>query len=248
MPVCLAAALLRIPVILHASDSVPNLSDRLLGLFAKKICTGFPVEAFPSGLRRKAVQTGNPVRAMIFDGSESAGQGFTGFSGRRPVVMIIGGSQGARALNEAVEKHFDELIALADVIHITGAGKGISKSHARYFSRPYVLEELPHLYALADVVVTRAGAGALSELAALKKPVIIIPLAGVAHNHQVRNAEVLAALGAAKLLSQKNIDELPSRIRNLLTASDRQAFGDNLAKALPTDAAAAIAKIVLDAL
>lgn len=247
VPVCLAAAILRIPIVLHASDSVPNLSDRFVGLFAKKICTGFPIEAFPAGLRRKAVQTGNPVRSMIYGGSKSAGQGITGFSGRRPVIMVIGGSQGARALNEAIDKNFDELIDLGDIIHLTGAGKGIDKSHARYFSKAYVVEELPHLYALADLVVTRAGAGTLSELAALRKPIIIVPLAGVAHDHQVRNAEILAELGAAKLLSQKNLDELPARIRSLMSSPDAQSFGDNLAKALPADAAAAIAKIVLDA-
>ncbi len=249
VPVCIAGYLLRIPILLHSSDSVPSLSDRIIGRVARYVCTGFPESAFGESLRSKAVQTGNPVRHSVLEGSRSAGQRITGFSGRRPVLMIIGGSQGSVALNTAVAKNFDALLNLADVIHLTGEKKSISRQHARYFSRTTVLGELPHLYGISDLIVTRAGAGVLSELAALKKAAIVIPLPGVAHDHQIRNVEFLVARQTVELLPQDRLAELPSVVRRLLADPARRVkMGQSLSKALPADAAAKVAQIILDAL
>ncbi len=249
VPVCIAAWMLGVPVIIHASDSVPNLSDRLIGRFARKICTGFPSAAFPEALRLKCAYAGNPVRPIIAGASRDAGRRITGFSGNRPVLMIIGGSQGSLTINRQVAASFDELLAMADVIHITGQGKATGKNHARYFSRPYVTDELPHLYALADIVVTRAGAGVLSELAALAKPAVVVPLAGVAHDHQVRNGEALAQADACVLVTEDRLAELPAVLGFLLASPERRAdLGKNLQQFFPSDAAAAVADVVLDAL
>lgn len=249
VPMCLAAGLMRIPVVLHASDSVPSLSDRFIGHIAKRICAGFPADSWPKYLQEKITVTGNPVRAMIVHGSRSAAQGITAFSGRRPVLLVIGGSQGSLAINRAIEHHFDALLDAADVIHLTGVGKAIDKSHARYFSRAYVTDQLPHLYAFADLVITRAGAGVIAELASLAKPCIIIPLEGVAHDHQLRNAELLASAGAAELLRESRIDDLPSSVRLLLNAPDRRRdMGTALKTLFPSDAALAIACVTLDVL
>ena len=249
VPVCLAAFLFRIPIVLHASDSVPNISDRLIGRIAKKICTGFPVNSFPQNLRSKTIQTGNPVRYMIASGLRVAGQRITGFSRKRPVIMIIGGSQGSVALNEALDRQFDALVNLADIIHLTGTGKELQRTHARYWARATVIEELPHLYALADVVVTRAGAGTLSELSALSKAAIVIPLTGVAHDHQLKNAQLLAAAGAIALLREEQISIFSEHIESLLRDHDRRrTMGEALKKFFPVEATNRIAKIVLDAL
>lgn len=249
VPIALAGALLRIPIILHSSDSVPSLSDRIIGRLAKKICTGFPETAFPTSLQRKAVQTGNPVRPSVFEGSRAAGQRITGFSGRRPVLLIIGGSQGSVALNAAVDQHFNALLDLADIIHLTGEGKTINRQHARYFARTSVLAELPHLYGFADLVITRAGAGVLSELAALKKAAIVVPLLGVAHDHQKKNAEFLAARQAVEYVSQDRLTDLPFVVSTLLgDPARRAALGEALSKALPSGAAAKVAEVILDAL
>ncbi|MDD5055551.1 MAG: UDP-N-acetylglucosamine--N-acetylmuramyl-(pentapeptide) pyrophosphoryl-undecaprenol N-acetylglucosamine transferase [Candidatus Peribacteraceae bacterium] len=249
VPVCLAAYLFRIPIVLHASDSVPNISDRLIGRIARTICTGFPTDTFPSALRKKAIQTGNPVRSMIASGLRAAGQRITGFSGKRPVLMIIGGSQGSLALNEAVDLQFDRLVALADIIHLTGTGKELQRTHARYWARPSVIEELPHLYALADLVVTRAGAGTLSELSLLGKAAIVVPLTGVAHDHQLKNAEIPAAAGAIDLLKEERLAVLTEHVQSLLTNHDRRRMtGDTLRKIFPFDAARRIAGILLDVL
>ncbi len=249
VPVCLAGFVVRVPVVLHSSDSVPSLSDRIIGRIARTICTGFPESAFPTSLQKKAVQTGNPVRPSVFEGSHAAGQRITGFSGRRPVLMIIGGSQGSVALNEAIEKNFQALLDLADIIHLTGEGKMINRQHARYFPRTTVLAELPHLYGFADLVVTRAGAGVLSELAALKKAAIVVPLPGVAHDHQVKNAEFLATRQAVEFLAQDRLSDLPFVVSTLLgDSAKRAAMGEALSKALPANAAAKVAEMILDVL
>lgn len=247
VPVCLAARCLGIRVVLHTSDAVLNLSDSLIGRFAAEIYSGFPTDAFPSPIRGKIIQTGNPVRPFILRGSRDAGVRITGFSGRRPVVLILGGSQGALSINKEVDRIFSDLVDTADIIHLTGSGKELTRSHARYFARAFVLEELPHLYALADIVVSRAGAGTLSELGVLRKPSIIIPLEGVAHDHQVRNAEVLQKLDAIELLRQADLKELLPRIRSLLTSADRRSIlAENIHKALPSNGAIAIARRLVD--
>jgi UDP-N-acetylglucosamine--N-acetylmuramyl-(pentapeptide) pyrophosphoryl-undecaprenol N-acetylglucosamine transferase len=181
-------------------------------------------------------------------GNRFAVQRITGFSGRRPVLMVIGGSQGSVTLNTWVDRNFDALLDSADVIHITGIGKGISRTHARYFSRPYVLEELPHLYAIADVVVTRAGAAALSELALLRKAAVVVPLAGVGHDHQVRNGEALTKAGAAVVIEETNEKDLLPSVQSLLLDPERRTLlGDALYRMFPDDAASRLARVILDA-
>ncbi len=246
VPACLVAKWKNIPIVLHESDSVMGMSTLLIAKWARTICTGFRNVMVPASIAFKVVHTGNPIRSIIVRGSESAGQRITGFSGRRPVVMIIGGSQGSFAINQAVEQSLGALIDLADIIHLTGKGKEILVSHARYFARPTVIEELPHLYAIADLVISRSGAGVLSELASLQKPVITIPLEGVAHDHQMKNAEALAAVNAVVLLRQKELQTLVECVRKLLSDdTKRTSLGLSLAVAFPIGASEKIAIILL---
>ncbi len=246
VPMCVVAWLQKIPIVHHESDSVLSLSSRLISRLATVVCAGFPQTIWPEGVKRKVVVTGHPVRAEIASGSVSAGQRITGFSGRRSVVLIIGGSQGSVALNQAVAKALPSLLDLADIIHLTGKGKMNAVHHARYFVRPSMSEELPHLYALADIVVSRAGAGVLSELAVLQKAVLTVPLAGVAHDHQVCNAKILETKGALELLPQERIHLLPEVLKNLLGHRKRLlALGKALHACFPVDAAKRIALLLL---
>lgn len=248
-PFCFVAWLRCIPIVMHMSDSVPSVSDRIVGRFARVVCTGFPLDTLLGSLLPRAVHTGNPVRTVIAQASKSSGMRITGFSGRRPVVMITGGSQGAQSINEEVDRMFDSLIDTADVIHLTGTGKGIARTHARYYARPLVHEEFPHLLALADIVVTRAGAGALAEMARLQKTAIVIPLEGVGHDHQVKNARLLQQNAAIDLLPQSELSSLLIHIRRLLDDSERrEALGENLQNIFTISASNTIAKIILDAL
>ncbi len=247
VPVCVAGFLFRIPIVLHSSDSVPSLSDRIIGHLARKICTGFPTSSFPASLQKKALQTGNPIRSSILRGSRSTGLRITGFSGKRPILMIIGGSQGSVALNEAVSQNFTELLDFADIIHLTGQGKSLPQKHARYFSRASVLDELSHLYACSDLIITRAGAGVLSEIAALKKAAIVVPLPGVAHDHQIRNAEFLAERQAVEFLSQDRLSDLAFVVRSVLGNEQRRSsMTAALHGALPAGATEKVTAVILD--
>lgn len=246
VPVCVIAAMKKIPIVLHESDGTMSLSARIVARLAVKICTGFPSIGLPERFSSRIRHTGNPVRREMFSGSKAAGQRITGFSGRRPVLMILGGSQGSIALNEAAAASLPSLLEYADIIHITGVGKGIDVSHARYFARETVSDELPHLYALADAVLSRAGAGTLCELGVLRKAAIVVPLTGVAHDHQLRNAEFLAKKHALVLLPQANLRELSTVVARLLSDEEqRHALGGALHDSFPPDAAEKIARIIL---
>jgi len=139
------------------------------------------------------------------------------------------------------------LVNLADIIHLTGTGKELQRTHARYWSRPSVIDEMPHLLALADVVITRAGAGTLSELAELKKAAVVVPLTGVAHDHQLKNAEMLANDGAIECLPEEKLSTLSQVLEPILKDHDRRrGMGERLHRFFPSDAGMRISKILLD--
>ncbi len=243
VPLSLIGWCLSIPVIHHFSDSVPNKSDRIIMPLATKSFSGFPCANLGNVL---VEQSGNPVRSIFKDASKTKGMSITKFSGKRPVVMMIGGSQGAQALNEEIDRIFHDLIDIADVIHLTGVGKELQKKHARYFARSMVYEDLPHLMALSDIMITRAGAGVLSEIANVQKPAIVIPLEGVAHNHQVENAKILAGKGAIVHLPQQELSNLLSAIKELLAhPKKRETLAIALHQALPSFAEETIAKAIV---
>jgi UDP-N-acetylglucosamine--N-acetylmuramyl-(pentapeptide) pyrophosphoryl-undecaprenol N-acetylglucosamine transferase len=248
VPVCLAAYSLRIPIVWHASDSVLSRSDRCFLSLASVFCTGFPLDDLGLSSSPCIRCTGNPVRSLLCKGSKDEALRITNLRPDQPTVLIMGGSQGALSINQAVQTMLDELLIMVQVIHLTGEGKGVTYTHPSYYTCSFADgEHLSHLYALADIVVSRAGAGSISELAALRKPTILIPLEGVAHDHQVRNAEVLATANAALHLPQSQIDELPTLLRETLSGSQTCiTLGTNLHHFFPLDAAASLATILLD--
>lgn len=243
VPVCLAGYFLGIPIVLHESDVSMGRANRMMSRLAVRTCLGFPLtsEAAPP----RSTVTGNPTRTIIARGSRDAGRRMTGFSGRRPVLMVMGGSQGSLALNQAVEEHFDALLEMADIIHLTGEGKHTTRTHAHYVSREAAGDDIADLYALADIVVTRAGASALAEVARAGKAAIVIPLTGVARDHQRKNAELLASLHAVMLLPQEDIATLPSVVATLIRDSEKRlALAAALACTLKADAAERIASVI----
>lgn len=243
VPIALVAYWKKIPIALHESDAVTGMGNRLITKRAKKICHGFPMQSGSS----KDIYTGNPVRAVVRKKVNGQGLMLTGFSGKRPIIMIIGGSQGAASINDFVSEHIDSLLSLGDIIHITGKGKsGAETDHARYFVREYVKEELPALYAIASVVVTRAGAGTLSELAYFQQSAVIIPIEGLANNHQVENALTLEKAHAAVVLRQEQIDQLPKTLEKLLqNEEEMKTLGSQLHIFFPEDASKRIADVLL---
>lgn len=208
---CLAAWLYRIPVYTHESDTVPGLANKIIARFAKVVFVGFrsSAEQFKPG---KSVFVGNPLRTEILAGDRSAALRFFNFSAEqssaeRKTILVMGGSQGAREINEIILESLVELTARYQIIHQCGQGqhKAVAaeiekiKQEGRDEYGPVVERNyrlFPFLdspaltlaYAAADVIVSRAGAGSLFEIAALGKPGIVIPLAGAANDHQLKNA------------------------------------------------------------
>ncbi|ALM10355.1 MAG TPA: hypothetical protein DDX11_00145 [Candidatus Peribacter riflensis] len=243
VPLCFAARKRNIPVILHESDAVSGWANWLTGRWAQAICLGSE-GAFRNS---KAIVTGNPVRAMVTSGSRQKGLALTGLSRMRPVLLVLGGSQGALALNRAVAAHLTELLDFCDIIHITGQGKAtVLQNPPGYWQCPFAGEELPHLYAAADLALSRAGAGALAELAAIGLPTMLVPLDHVAHDHQRRNAEVAVRSGGAILLDQRFLkSSLVPTIRHLIDAAEtRRTMGNAIRSLHRPEAARQIAEVI----
>ena len=210
VPVVRAARSLHIPCIIHESDMTPGLANKLCFSSASKICCNFPetLSKLPKG---KAVLSGTPIRDEIFTGNREKGLALCGFTPDLPVIMIMGGSQGALAVNEAVRAHLDELLQDFQIIHLCGAGKLDESLQDRkgYKQFEYVKEDLRHLFAATDLIISRSGANAICEILALKIPNILVPLAVGSRGDQVLNAESFVSQGFSVLVPT---DELNARI------------------------------------
>ena len=177
MPVVRAAGSLHIPCVIHESDMTPGLANKLCFRAAKKICCNFPetLEMLPKG---KAVLTGTPIRGELFTGDKAHGLEICGFTADKPVLMIMGGSQGSVSVNNAVRGNLPELLETFQIVHLCGKGHfdeslGDVEGYCQF---EYVKEDLKHLFAAADLLVSRAGANAICEILALGKPSLLIPL------------------------------------------------------------------------
>ncbi|MBQ4564624.1 MAG: undecaprenyldiphospho-muramoylpentapeptide beta-N-acetylglucosaminyltransferase [Lachnospiraceae bacterium] len=206
VPVVLAAKFLHIPAIIHESDMTPGLANKLCIPSAKKVCCNFPetVNYLPAD---KAVLSGSPIRRELMTGDRLAGLNFTGLSSEKPVLLIIGGSMGSVKVNTAVRNILPELLKTFQVIHLCGKGHLDESLHQPgYIQYEYIGAELKDLFALADVVVSRAGANAICELLALHKPNLLIPLSAAAsRGDQILNARSFAGQGFSLVLEEEEI-------------------------------------------
>lgn len=225
VPVVFAAHKRHIPCVIHESDMTPGLANKLCIPKAEYICANFP-ETIKYLPENKAVLSGSPIRKKLFNGNRETGLRFAGFSGEKPVILVIGGSTGAARVNEAIRDLLPTLIRDYDVIHLCGKGK-TSKSHNDvhgYRQYEYISEELPDIFAAADVVISRAGANSLCELLALQKPHILIPLpADVSRGDQILNADSFEKQGYSYVLREENLtnEELLSAIHTVLGNRDK---------------------------
>lgn len=209
VPVVIAAKKCRIPAIIHESDMTPGLANKLCLSSAAKICCNFP-ETVNSLPKDKAVLTGTPIRRELMDGDKETAREFCGFTDEKPVLMVIGGSLGAASVNENIRKILPELLKDFQVIHLCGKGKTDEslKSTEGYVQFEYIKDELPDLFALADIVVSRAGANAICELNALKKPNLLIPLsANASRGDQILNARSFERQGFSMVMEEEEITE-----------------------------------------
>lgn len=215
VPAGVSAKVLQIPIFLHESDATPGLSNRLLGRLALKIFTSFPrTEYFKP---QKMIEVGNPIRREILEGSVTRAQEVFELAGDRQTLLILGGSQGAQRINDLVLLILPELLKRFEVIHQCGEQNFdevrnetqivVKEDGRKYYHLAAFLREteLREAYAAADLVIGRAGAGSIFELAALAKPSILIPLSESAQGHQTENAQRYGGTGACLVLEEKNI-------------------------------------------
>ena len=235
-PVAAAGAMTHTTVILHESDMTPGLSNKLCVPFAKRVLTTFQdtVSYLP---KDKALYTGTPIRASLTKGSREKGFELTGLDpDGKPVLMVIGGSSGAKALNDAVKDNLDTLLESFQIIHLYGSKNAFeAPKEEGYFSLAYASSELPDLYACADLALSRAGSNVINELLLLKIPALLVPLPlSVSRGDQILNAKHFESLGFAKMLPQEEMtgERLVGDLNKLYQdrASYQQAMNSDKAK------------------
>jgi UDP-N-acetylglucosamine--N-acetylmuramyl-(pentapeptide) pyrophosphoryl-undecaprenol N-acetylglucosamine transferase len=250
VPPVYAARLLGIPVVSHESDFDPGLATLLNARCSRKVLVPYEdsADTFPPALRDRIVVTGNPVREEMLSGSPDEGFRFLGFSRDKPVLLVVGGSQGAREINSLVRSVLEDLLRFCQVVHQMGPLEFEPLEKPGYRAVPYLYGELPGVLAAADAVVSRAGAGALWEILAAGKPALLIPLRGPGtRGDQVRNAEYFRKIGAAMVLAEDAID--PDRflaaVRDLLGPA-AEKMRENIRGTAAGGAADRIVRIIMD--
>lgn len=224
VPVVIAGKRNHIPVIIHESDMTPGLANKLSFSSAEKVCCNFPetLNALPAD---KAILTGSPIRQELLTGDKDSARKFCGFTSSKPVILVVGGSLGAVAVNNAIRELLPELLSDFQIIHLCGQGK-LDQSllgTEGYAQFEYISEELKDLFALADIVISRAGANAICELLALRKPNLLIPLsAASSRGDQILNARSFERQGFSKVLVEEELtkERLLADIHELYQSKD----------------------------
>ena len=245
VPVVLAAKALHIPAVIHESDMTPGLANRIALRGATTVCCNFP-ETVEKIQGNRAIWTGTPIRQELFSGDANRGLSFCGFDSAndKPVLLIIGGSQGSVFINNAVRGSLDELLKDFRIIHLCGKGNldESLKNREGYAQYEFISKELLDLFAAADIIISRAGANAIFELLALKKPNILIPLGlNASRGDQILNARSFEKQGFSKVLEEESVTA------ELLTDTVRKVYADRDQYILAMEASPSgdsIAKIV----
>ena len=225
VPVVLAAKSRKIPCIIHESDMTPGLANKICIPCAQRVCTNFP-ETLKHLPAEKAVLTGSPIRTELFNGNKEKGLKFCGFDDSKPVILIIGGSLGAVAVNNAVRAILPQLLEKFQIIHLCGKGKldESLKDVKGYVQFEYIHDELSDLMAASDIFISRAGANAICEILALRKPNILIPLSAQAsRGDQILNAASFEKQGYSIVIQEEDItdEKLLAAVNDAYTNKDK---------------------------
>lgn len=245
-PVVAAASQLKIPAILHESDMTPGLANKLCGRFATKFCCNFP-ETLNHLPKDKAIHTGTPIREELKKGSKENGLEFTGLNSEKPIILIMGGSLGAIKVNDAVRSVLDDLLEDFQIIHLCGKDK-VSEAHKNikgYVQFEFISAELPDLLACTDLVISRAGANAISEFLALRIPNVLIPLSKEAsRGDQILNAKSFTKQGFSAMIEEEDIT--PKALLSLIrhTYEDRAEYIRNMENSSSADPIETITDII----
>lgn len=231
VPIVRAANSLKIPVIIHESDITPGLANKLCIPVAEKICCNFP-ETMQYVPEDKGVLTGTPIREELSEGVRRRGLELCGFNENKPVLLVIGGSQGSVIVNNCVRESLPELLKDFQVVHLCGKGNLDENllNTPGYKQFEYLKEDLKDAFAATDIVISRAGANAICELLALKKPNLLIPLQAGSRGDQVLNAASFEAQGFSMVLPEEGItsEALVSAVLELFC--NRQSYMEAMTK------------------
>lgn len=253
----------RYPLLTHEQTATIGLANRINARFADVLAVSYDqTSSAASAIHRHAVVTGNPIRSSLANGDAARARRTFGFTGELPILYVTGGARGASPLNQRVAALLPDLLHHCQVLHQTGPAAANSDAadlarikaswpaslQQRYQIREFIGDELADVYAAADLILARAGAGTVAEIARFGPPAVLIPLPGTSGDEQTRNAHILSDAGAAILLPQA--EGSPERLRGtlleLLQNPDRRATMTKAARTVGnTDAAANIADLLL---
>lgn len=230
LPPAIGGWLTHTPVVLHESDMTPGLANKLCMPFSRKLCVTFEgtLKHLP---KNKAVYTGTPIRESLLEGDAAKGFQLTGLSPEgKPVLMVVGGSSGAKALNDALAASKEQVLAHFQIVHLYGSAQEdyttpVSEPEKGYYAKDFAREELSDLFAMTDLVLSRAGANAINELLLLKKPHVLVPLPlSASRGDQIVNAEYFKEQGFSFVLPQEELTP-ESLLEALLTVrQDREKY------------------------
>ncbi|MFC1686666.1 undecaprenyldiphospho-muramoylpentapeptide beta-N-acetylglucosaminyltransferase [Patescibacteria group bacterium] len=249
VPVVIAGFILRIPTVIHESDIHPGLANRILARFVKQVAVAFPntKENFKKSFRHKVITIGNPIRKEILRGDLKNGQKFFNLNQEQAVIFITGGSQGAKSLNFKIAEIIESLVVDFQVIHQYG-NSPIAFKHPNYHPYNFLGKEMADAYTVSDLVISRAGANTVFEIAALGKPCIFIPLSKkVSRGDQILNANFIKEKSNTPVLEEENLSPvlLERTIRGLLEDEDElKEISMKMKNIFPTDAAKKIVDLI----
>jgi UDP-N-acetylglucosamine--N-acetylmuramyl-(pentapeptide) pyrophosphoryl-undecaprenol N-acetylglucosamine transferase len=246
VPVVLAAKHYKIPTIIHESDMTPGLANKICIPSAARVCCNFP-ETLKYLPEDKAVLTGSPIRKELLEGDRITGLKYAGLSDGKPVILVIGGSLGAVAVNQAIRSILPKLLEKYQVIHICGKGH-IDDSligTPGYVQYEYVDAPLRHLFAAADIMVSRAGANSICEILALRKPNVLIPLSAAAsRGDQILNARSFEKQGFSTVLEEEKVDDTTLYQAIEDTYENRQKFIQSMGQSTLNDAVGTVIGLI----
>lgn len=246
VPVVMAAKRKKIPAIIHESDMTPGLANKLAIPSAVKVCCNFP-ETLNYLPKEKAVLTGSPIRQELLTGDRLKALEFCGFTANKPVVLVIGGSLGSVVVNDAVREILPELLKDFQIIHLCGKDKTDQRLYNTqgYVQFEYIKKELRDLFALADVVISRAGANAICELLALKKPNLLIPLsANASRGDQILNANSFEKQGFSMVLEEESLNGKTLNDAIHFLYDNRRKYKTAMEESSQTDSIATILNLI----
>ena len=246
VPVVVAAGRKKIPVIIHESDMTPGLANKISFPYATKICCNFP-ETLSNLPADKAVLTGSPIRAELKEGDREKASCLCGFKEDKPVILSVGGSLGAAGVNKALRDALPELLPDFNIVHLCGKGK-LEESLVGtdgYFQMEYAKDEMKDLFAYCDIIVSRAGANAICEFLALRKPNLLIPLPlSASRGDQILNAKSFEKQGFSMVLDEDTMtkDDFIKSIHELYENRDKYVF--DMEKSDQSDAVRTVVKLI----